>query len=572
MKLFTASRAVGLAGLIVVLAGIRVCAQDVIVTDPAWFDPEKPGAETLPTFKKKPSPEYPPELKKDQAGYMIVPRYIDETGDLKKMDPWSSHPYFKDDYEWEKGAKFLPAIKDGKAAGAVVWYAILFHPKSASLKGANAVPRLLTVAPVVVSKAQLKGVPGVRGDRVTVWAKVALDAGGAVQGFTVENPAYDVFREAIEKTLAAAWRFAPARENGQAVPAEIAAPFVVLRAPEWKPPTKPFDVPAKVLSQVKPIYPVSLRRASQAGEVVVDFTIDTEGKVREAAIFRSNHPAFEEPALECVYQWKFKPAVKDGKPVNMKMRVPIIFNISVDGVSGTNGAVEITATAREKQTKLPESLRYDVPPKAKGILYPAYPYELLLARTSGAVEMAFLVGEDGQVSNVVVLKADQPEFGEAMSAAIAAFQFVPASKDGRPITGMLKMEHKFEANGWSGRPSTEDLDMVRLVKKSPEKIVSPKTLDAPLKPISRRAPVFPATAKSAEGSATIEVLVDKDGHARLPRIVSASEPALGYAAAQAAGEWRFEEPKAGGKAVVTRVQVPFTFGSPKAKEAEKKVE
>ena len=57
----------------------------------------------------------------------------------------------------------------------------------------------------------------------------------------------------------------------------------------------------------------------------------------------------------------------------------------------------------------------------------------------------------------------------------------------------------------------------------------------------------------------IEVLIDKDGRARLPRIVKASEPALGYAAAQAANDWRFNPPKANGKAVVARVRVPFVF-------------
>ena len=569
MKLFTASRAVGLAGLIVVLAGICARAQDVTVTDPAWFDPEKPGADTLPTFKKRPSPAYPRDLKKDQPGYVLVPRQVDEKGGAQPVEPWASHPHFSGHPLWDDGAKFLPATKGGKATEAVVWYAVLFHPKSASATGVDGEPRLLTVAPVVVSKARMEDVPGVKNGRLTVWAKVALDAAGAVQGVVLDNPAHEVFRSAIEKTLATGWRFAPARRDGRRVAAETAVAFAVMPAPDRKPPTKPFDVPPKSLSQAKPVYPFALRLTGQAGEVTVDFIVDKEGNVTEAAVVTSNHPAFEEPAMEAIHKWKFKPGMKDGKPVYVQMRIPIVFNI--EG-SDANGAVEIARTSADKQAKIPEALRYDVPPKAKGILYPAYPYDLLLARTSGKVEVTFLVNDRGRVSDVRVLKADRPEFGEALSAAVAAFQFVPASKDGKPVLGLLRMEHKFQADGWSGRPSSEDLLMVSLVKKSPEKIVSPKALDAPLKPISRRAPVFPATAKSAEGSATIEVLVDKDGHARLPRIVSASEPALGYAAAQAAGEWRFEEPKAGGKSVVTRVRLPFMFGPPKAKEAEKTAE
>jgi len=204
-------------------------------------------------------------------------------------------------------------------------------------------------------------------------------------------------------------------------------------------------------------------------------------------------------------------------------------------------------------------------------LYPSYPYELLMARTSGKAMVRFLVSQHGRVAEIKIVQADRPEFGEALSAAVAAFSFVPASRDGRPVRAVLAMEHKFEAAGWSGRPSPEDLQMVSLVKKHPDRIVTPKALDAPLKPISRRAPVFPATAKSFEGEAMIEVLVDKEGRARLPRIVSATEPALGYAAAQAAGEWRFEEPKAGGKSVVTRVRVPFVFGPNKTEKPKAEV-
>jgi len=62
------------------------------------------------------------------------------------------------------------------------------------------------------------------------------------------------------------------------------------------------------------------------------------------------------------------------------------------------------------------------------------------------------------------------------------------------------------------------------------------------------------------GEAVIEVLVDEDGHAWLPRIVSATDEAFGYAAVQAAAWW-FEPPMAGGKPVVVRARVPFKSGT-----------
>jgi TonB family protein len=545
MKLFTASRAAGLAGLIAALSSFRLVAQDVTVTDLAWFEPEKPGAEVLPQFKKKPSPDYPGELKKEQPGYVIAGRFIGEGAAPVRMGErdWVSNPYFREVAVSEKGAKFIAGTNDGKPVGTVAWYAVIFNPKAASQKGDDAVPRLLAVAPVVVSKETLSKVPEAKGGRATVWATVTVARDGALTVKTFDLPAHEALREAIEKVLPL-WKFAPARKGGQPVEAEVSLAFLVMRTPQ---PPKPGATPDKmpqVISRERPNYPSALRRSRQQGEVLMEFVVDEKGSVKDAVVVRSDHPAFEEPAIEALMKWKFKPGTTKGKPVAVKMRQPIVFNLN--GVNAERGAFQVPEPSAKAQKKLPEELRYDVPPKPKGVLYPAYPFELLMAETGGKAEVAFLVGADGRVADIKVLKADHLEFGEALSAAVAAFEFVPALKDGKPTLVMFRMEHEFDAGGWSGRPSDADLEMVTLLKKHPERVIEPKGLDAPVKPTSRRAPIFPVTAKGESGEALIEVLIDKDGRARLPKIVSASEPALGYAAAQAAGDWRFEEPKSGG--------------------------
>ena len=40
---------------------------------------------------------------------------------------------------------------------------------------------------------------------------------------------------------------------------------------------------------------------------------------------KSNHPAFEKPALEAIRQWKFEPALRGGAPVACNMRQPFRF-------------------------------------------------------------------------------------------------------------------------------------------------------------------------------------------------------------------------------------------------------
>ena len=99
-------------------------------------------------------------------------------------------------------------------------------------------------------------------------------------------------------------------------------------------------------------------------------------------------------------------------------------------------------------------------------------------------------------------------------------------------------------------------------KKSPEKILRAKKLDAVPKPLATRQAPFPVMARVeniTEGEAIVEFLIGTEGKVRLPRIVSATHPSFGYVAAQTVANWRFEPPKAQGKPAVTRVRLPAGF-------------
>jgi TonB family protein len=67
----------------------------------------------------------------------------------------------------------------------------------------------------------------------------------------------------------------------------------------------------------------------------------------------------------------------------------------------------------------------------------------------------------------------------------------------------------------------------------------------------------------------VEILIDGDGVVCLPRIVSASDPAFGAAAAQAVFGWQFKPPTKAGQPVLTRVRIPFEFEDKPNAPAEK---
>lgn len=80
--------------------------------------------------------------------------------------------------------------------------------------------------------------------------------------------------------------------------------------------------------QARPQYPFEMRRAGIAGEVVVDFIVDTNGDVQNAYAIRSSQREFESAAVQAVSKWKFKPGRKGGRDVPTHMQVPIVFTLN----------------------------------------------------------------------------------------------------------------------------------------------------------------------------------------------------------------------------------------------------
>jgi TonB family protein len=62
--------------------------------------------------------------------------------------------------------------------------------------------------------------------------------------------------------------------------------------------------------------------------VVVDFIVDTTGRVRNPVAVRSTHEAFSGHAVLAVRQWVFEPGLRNGQLVNTHMQVPVLFQFS----------------------------------------------------------------------------------------------------------------------------------------------------------------------------------------------------------------------------------------------------
>lgn len=319
------------------------------------------------------------------------------------------------------------------------------------------------------------------------------------------------------------------------------------------------DTPPKPLKQERPVYPIGLRYAGVIGRVTVEAILDEQGSVAEVHVVRSNNPFFERPAIDAVMKWKFTPALKHGQPVRVRIQQDIRFDMS--GI--TTQSLWSIAPPRDP-SKLPPEYRWDIAPEPVSTFMPAYPFEALRDGRKGKATVRYVIDTDGRVIAARVMEATAPEFGAATLAMIDGWRFKPArrSADGTAARAMVSLTREFDPDGRGDVPVSESAQwLVSRLKKNKLAPVRADELDAPLKPVSQRPPIYPSSLREAgqDGEAVIEFYVDQRGDAQLPRVVSATAPEFGYAAAQAVATWRYLPPRKGGETVVTRVQQPLRF-------------
>ena len=538
-------------------AAARGVAQDVTVSAISAIHPAD-APDVLPTLSRGLRPSFPSALKKTtDIGWAAVDFFVDDKGKVLTWAVQATQPAFAEAVEEASASrgKIKPARRGDVAVNARVRMAVLFNPASASVEGRDATPRLLDAAPLVVPRLA-SGPKDPPVPPQVIWGTVQLDEQGRV---TAVKEVPSEFEALLQPALQT-WRFAPARQGGVAVAADVRVPFVLV-APERE--SSQVQVPPKWIKRAHPVYPETMRRSGLRGNVVVEFMVDIEGRVRNAVVVRTLNPAFDEPALTAVRAWKFEPGRRDGVPVNTRMQQSISF--SMDTLGGGDDGVEVRR--RASQAKLPEELRYDVAPQIKSLVRPIYPYALLRKGAKGKAQVSMLIAADGKVAETKVFEAAHPELGYALQAAVELFEYSPAVKAAAPTQALVSFEQDFTIWG-DTLVSPTDRALLQLEEKHPEKLLKSGDLDQMVKPTHARPPLYPRSLRRnpVDGQAVIEFLINEQGAVHLPRVISSSQPEFGYAAAQAVSAWRFSPPLSKGKPGVTRVRVPVQFNAAESED------
>jgi len=81
----------------------------------------------------------------------------------------------------------------------------------------------------------------------------------------------------------------------------------------------------KLLKRVDPVYPDLAKQARAGALIILEATVDVTGRVQEVRILRSP-PLFDEPAVEALKQWTYRPLLLNGVPTPFIVTVTFNFH------------------------------------------------------------------------------------------------------------------------------------------------------------------------------------------------------------------------------------------------------
>jgi protein TonB len=84
---------------------------------------------------------------------------------------------------------------------------------------------------------------------------------------------------------------------------------------------------ANLIRRVEPSYPPLAKAARIQGEVVFQAVIGVDGQIRNLQL-EQGHPLLVEAARNAIAQWRYRPTLLNGKPVEIATTITVRFSLS----------------------------------------------------------------------------------------------------------------------------------------------------------------------------------------------------------------------------------------------------
>lgn len=176
------------------------------------------------------------------------------------------------------------------------------------------------------------------GDSGEVLVRVVIDNHGDTSKVISISSVDPKISEAAVKAVKQ-WKFNPYLLNGKPVEVEttVSVPYnfgAQAMTPSPNPSASPTPVtrllilPAvadgNAIKKEGPRYPLEAKKKHISGKVILGYVIDRAGEVEDLTVV-SGDPILAQAALEAVQQWKYRPFLLNGEPVEVETKAKITF-------------------------------------------------------------------------------------------------------------------------------------------------------------------------------------------------------------------------------------------------------
>jgi TonB family protein len=187
--------------------------------------------------------------------------------------------------------------------------------------------------------------------------------------------------------------------------------------------------PPTQVKRVTPVFPRDAQAERVGGVVIMEAIIGVDGRVRDVRVLRSA-PLFDKAAVDAVRQWQYTPPLRDGTPTPVVMTVTVTFTL--DGQSGGT-VVAPPWPAAAGAVRVGGNIQ--APRKTRDVRA-VYPAAAQADRVSGAVTLELLIGPDGKVRDLRVLRSS-PIFEKSAIDAARRWEYEPTLINGMPVSVVM---------------------------------------------------------------------------------------------------------------------------------------
>lgn len=171
-------------------------------------------------------------------------------------------------------------------------------------------------------------------DKINLEYKFLLDADGNVEKILPIHTPGQQYSNLIAKEVSS-WKFDPGQNDNKAVKSQYTWSFnfpgdTSVDEIEYKTAADSMPMPLGGLQALSKniVYPEEAKQNGAEGKVFLQVYIDETGKVVKTSVIKSAGEALDNAAAAAIMKTDFTPGIVNGKPVKVKVVIPIVFKLS----------------------------------------------------------------------------------------------------------------------------------------------------------------------------------------------------------------------------------------------------